>query len=248
MKLDIFGDSFSHELSRFDDSTTWLDLLIGYYDYDIRNFSADGVGAQYCIEKFMQLDEYGDCLLYMIPDLNRLNLEYIKDKTKASETYIVFKQMEKQSYDFPNHFDKLVVDEAEKIYQDYKGFYNTELHKILEPLMIQFVFSRAKDYEKILIWPSSGLGYPFYWNSRSIYIPDNCHIVNGSLHIISSREINDSQGNEVFGKDTRNNHLSSPNHEKLAHQINQYFLYDMNPDPDTFLCGLLPSSKLNDYK
>ena len=242
--IDIFGDSFSHYNSRYTSDITWLDIL--NEKYGIKNFSLDGVGAHYCIEKFMELEEYSDFLLFMIPDLNRLNLEYIKDKSKQSECSIIFKQMESGSYDFPEFFDEEIVDKSEKIFSDYLGFYNSELHKILEPLMVQYVFSRANYYKKILVWASSGLGYPFLYNNN-IIIPDNCYIVEGSLNKISTYELKceDTYGDEDsieprkgFGKDKRNNHLHIDNHKVLALSIDNYFQHDDKPNSSNFYTNI----------
>ena len=233
--IDIFGDSFSHYNSRYTSDITWLDIL--NEKYVINNFSLDGVGAHYCIEKFMELEEYSDFLLFMIPDLNRLNLEYIKDKTKQSECSIIFKQMESDSYDFPEHFDEEVVDKSEKIFSDYLGFYNSELHKILEPLMVQYVFSRANYYKKILVWASSGLGYPFLYNNN-IIIPDNCYIVEGSLNKISHNELKEDDLIVEYVFDRRNNHLHIDNHKVLAQSIDNYFQHDDKPNSSNFYTNI----------
>ena len=231
--IDIFGDSFSHYNSRYTSDITWLDIL--NEKYSVKNFSLDGVGAQYCIEKFMELEEYSDFLLFMIPDLNRLNLEYIKDKSKQSECSIIFKEMESGSYDFPEFFDEEIVDKSEKIFRDYLGFYNSELHKILEPLMVQYVFSRANYYKKILVWASSGLGYPFLYNNN-IIIPDNCYIVEGSLNQISHNEL--KEDDLIFVKDKRNNHLHIDNHKVLAQSIDNYFQHDDKPNSSNFYTNI----------
>jgi len=240
--IDIFGDSFSHYNSRYTSDITWLDIL--NEKYEIKNFSLDGVGAHYCIEKFMELEEYSDFLLFMIPDLNRLNLEYIKDKSKQSECSIIFKQMESGSYDFPEYFDEEVVDKSEKIFRDYLGFYNSELHKILEPLMVQYVFSRANYYKKILVWASSGLGYPFLYNNN-IIIPDNCYIVEGSLNRISYNELKEKNliPEKIFGKDKRNNHLHIDNHKVLAQSIDNYFQHDDKPNSLNFYTDISSSGE-----
>ena len=242
--IDIFGDSFSDKNVRFRDTITWLDIL--EENYKIKNFSLYGVGAQYCVEKLMELSDYSDYLLFMIPDINRLNLEYVKDKTKQSQTNIIFKQVESNSWDFGDleSDEPFLVDHAEKIFSDYKGFYNTELHKILEPLIVQYVFSRAIYYKKILIWGSSGLGYPFRFYNTSIHIPSNCHIVEGSLNLISLKEEDIKVQSEVhfLGQDIRNNHLADSNHVVLANQIQDYFEHNIEPSPSRFNKNLYVAS------
>ena len=73
--IDIFGDSFSDPESRYDNSDTWLDILEN--NFKIKNYSKCGTGAQWCIEQLMGIDEHGDFLVFVLPDMNRLNFDYL---------------------------------------------------------------------------------------------------------------------------------------------------------------------------
>ena len=77
MNIDIFGDSFSDTSRRNQDSDTWTDILEEKYDYTLRNFSKYGTGVQWNVEKFMQLEDYGDFLLFCLPDVNRISFDYL---------------------------------------------------------------------------------------------------------------------------------------------------------------------------
>ena len=231
--LDIFGDSFSsHHDARYSADTTWLDRLVN--NYDIRNFSRSGVGAHYCINKFLELTEYSDYLLFCIPDLHRLNLEYITDKTKQLDSSLVYDTMKRLSYDFPEHIDESVLEFKDRIYQDYQSFYQMGMDKLLEPLMVQYIFS--KPYEKILVWPSSGFGF----SQKDIIVPEHGYVVEGSLNLISAFESRgDTDGSKVFGKDTRNNHLSKENHQVMFESVFDYFENDVTPNPRNFHMNII---------
>lgn len=244
--IDLFADSFGDQKVLPQPHRTWVDLLSDHYE--IKNFSLSGTGAHYHVQKLMDLQEYSDYLLFMMPDINRLNLDYIEEKDQATSN-IVFKQKESNKFD-PNFwmFNELIVGVSDKIFRDYVGFYNAQIHKILEPLIVQFVFSKSQIYKKILVWCSSGGGYPFLYNNN-LTIPENCHIVRGSLNIISDNEpenfhkfsVNEDTGEVEHDHkpvvDTRNNHLCESNHKFLVKSINNYLKRGTSPDVSMVLEG-----------
>jgi len=241
--IDIFGDSFSDPLYIFDDnSDTWLDILEN--NFKIKNYSKCGTGAQWCIEQLMGIDEHGDFLVFVLPDMNRLNFDYLPDP-EASTGIMIYNIMDQKSFDFPDEFKDSIVNQADRIFKDYKSFYTSGLNRILEVLFVSFIFSKNKKYEKILIWPGSGLGYPFRYYTESIEFPNNCYIVSRCLNLISHLEnkqkddLANLQGGLrskpiFFEKDTRNNHLSHINHVILAGQIFNYLTKNEYPNPNNF--------------
>ena len=244
--IDLFADSFGDQriftwdagvINEYTGKSaryhkTWVDLL--NYHYNVKNFSVSGTGAHYQLQKLMDLtsadrllphQQCSDFLLFMMPDINRLNLDYVEENRQAS-TMTIFKQKETGTFD-PNfwEFNENLVQLSDKIFSDYVGFYSAQLHKILEPLIVQYVFSKSNVYKKILVWCSSGSGYPFKHNN-DITIPSNCHIVEGSLHLISSNELKDDNDEP----DTRTNHLCEDNHKFLARSVYHYFKHGTLPD------------------
>ena len=247
--VDLFADSFGDVRQKYlhQPHRTWVDLLSDHYE--IKNFSLTGTGAHYHVQKLMNIERHSDFLLFMMPDINRLSLSYIVDNFQAT-TNLIFKQKQTGTFD-PNYWqfkeNKHLIDSADQIFRDYEGFYNAQLHKILEPLIVQYVFSKSHIYEKILVWCSSGQGYPFTYNN-SLIIPENCHIVKGSLHIISDNEPGNKTRRQFINKDTgkveinhkpvlddRNNHLCEDNHRFLAESIHDYFEYGTLPDVSKLL-------------
>ena len=208
--IDIFGDSFADP--EYNDGETWLDQL----QFEVNNYAKSGVGPQYCIEKMMTVDP-GQYLFFLFPDFNRLSLDYLKPTLwgDAQKIYNMVK----------DGVDPLVVQDGHKIHQDFEGFYNTGLHRILEVLMIQFILSRP--YKRILIWPSSSR-YPFSRN-HTLEIPSNAYIVPRPLYQISIDEMG-----EIPNPDKRSNHLSENNHLVLAKEVNDYFNHCIKPDPRLF--------------
>ena len=103
-----------------------------------------------------------------------------------------------------------------------------------------FILSKSIHYKKILIWPSSGVGFPFRYYNRKIEIPDNCYIVSKSMGLISKRELKDLPKLELkelaitLGIDPRNSHLSYDNHVIFAKQIFHFFTNDINPRYEEF--------------
>ncbi len=229
--IDIFGDSFSDPESHSDNSDTWLDILEN--NFKIKNYSFHGVGAQWCMEQLMGIDEYSDFLVFMLPDMNRLSFDYLPDE-EASTGIMIYNIMDQKSFDFPDKFKDSVVNQADRIFKDYKSFYTSGLNRILEVLFVSFIFSKNKKYEKILIWPSSGIGYPFRNYTRSIEFPNNCYIVSRCLNLISHLEHKERRRDAVFQKDTRNNHLSHSNHVILADEIFNYLTKNEYPNPSNF--------------
>ena len=228
--IDIIGDSFSCPCCKFDSSDTYLELLEGEYEFKIKNYSLHGTGAHWCIEKFMSINEHHDFLLFCLPDMNRLWLDYLPEH-EASTSSMIYRIMDDRSYDFPDTFDDDIVDQSERIFKDYESFYTSGLHRILEVLYTSFIFSKSKKYKKILIWPSSGLGYPFRHYNYTLEIPDNVYIVPRCLNLISHLEKKTQKVDSVriFGNDKRNNHLSEYNHVILARQIFDFFVKDKLP-------------------
>ena len=233
--IDIFGDSFSCPCCKFNSDETWLEILENKYGFELNNKSLHGTGAHWCIEKFMGLTEYSDFLLFCLPDMNRLWLEYLPEDESSSAS-MIYSIMDKGSFDLPDIIRDEILDQSDRIYKDYESFYTSGLNRILEVLFVSFIFSKYKKYKKILIWPSSGLGYPFRYYNSTLEIPKNVYIVTRCLNLISHRERKNKQKGETifFGKDTRNNHLSNKNHKILAEQVMNFFLKNLNPVPGQF--------------
>jgi hypothetical protein len=230
--IDIFGDSFSDPLYKFDDKfNTWMEILEN--SFKIKNYSKCGTGAQWCIEKLMGIDEYSDFLVFILPDMNRLSFDYLPDE-EASTGSMIYNIMDKKSFDFPDEFKESIINQSNRIFEDYRSFYTSGLNRILEVLFVSFIFSKNKKYEKILIWPSSGLGYPFKNYTRSIEFPNNCYIVSRCLNLISHLEYKERKRGIFFEKDTRNNHLSHSNHVILADEIFNYLTKNEYPNPSNF--------------
>jgi len=233
--IDIFGDSFSCPDCKFDSTDTWLDILEQKYHFTLKNMSLQGTGAQWCIEQFMGLDEFSDFLLFCLPDMNRLWLDYLPEYESSSAS-MIYSVMDRNSFDLPEIISEEIKDQADRIYKDYESFYSTGLNRILEILYASFIFTKHKKYEKILIWPASGLGYPFQNYNYTLEIPKNVYIVPRCLNFISHFEKKKKKNDDVifFDKDTRNNHLSNENHVILAKQIFDFFIDDKIPEPTTF--------------
>ena len=208
-RLDIFGDSFSCPKAKYTEDKTWLEIIEPLFK--INNHSLYGTGAQYCIEKFMAHTEHGEHLLFMLPDMNRLWLQYLPPE-KASESSLAYQTDKLQT--------GLVRDIHSKICNDYESYYNTGLQRILEVLFTSFIFTKSKQYHKILIWPSSGTGYPFANYNHTLEMPDNVYIVPRCLN--------------MFAEEKQNNHLSPYNHAILASQIHYYFIENKTPDISEF--------------
>ena len=242
MIIDIFGDSFSDTSIRQQDSDTWTDILENNYNFKLKNYSKHGTGAQWCVEEFMKLDEHGDFLLFCFPDMNRVAFEYFNENEQA-HALLIYNLMKDQDFTFPDTINKNIIDKSDRIFKDFESFYTSGLYRILEVLFVSFILSKSKHYNKILIWPSSGLGYPFRFYSDKIEIPSNCFIVNKSIHLIAQLEIQKEKLNKnntfTFGKDSRNNHLSYENHIIFAKQINDFFISNVRPNYEEFklACG-----------
>jgi len=243
--IDIFGDSFSAQDYKLSKDDTWLDMLEKKYGFILKNNSKIGVGAQWCIEKFMGLTEYSDYLLFCLPDMNRISFEYLSENEIASAN-MIYTIMDKNSFDFPNTISEEIKNLSDRIYKDFNSFYTTGLHKILEVLFMSFIFTKHNKYEKILIWPSSGLGYPFRNYNSTLEVPQNVHIVTRCLNFISHFEKKGTDINKTydkneegdarffFGKDIRSNHLSFDNHKILSKQIFNFFIEHKNPVTSEF--------------
>lgn len=242
--IDIFGDSFSCPCckfnSKFNASDTWLELLEKKYKFTIKNNSLHGTGAQWCVEEFMGLTEYSDFLLFCLPDMNRLSLDYLKND-EFSGASMLYSIMDRRSLDFPESISKKLKNKSSRIFYDYESFYTTGLNRILEVLYTSFIFTKHNKYKKILIWPSSGIGYPFQNYNYTLEIPDNVYIVPRCLNLISHYEKKNVKNDDeiFFGKDNRSNHLSGSNHTILAKQVSNFFIKDINPDPSEFLQNFL---------
>ena len=226
--VDLFADSFGDQGCLPRPHKTWVDLLSDHYK--IKNFSLNGTGAHYHVQKLMDLEKYSDFLLFLMPDLNRLNLDYIEEYHQSA-AYLIFKQKESNTFD-PNFWqwqtEEHLVKLSDKIHRDYIGFYNTQIDKILELLIVQYVFSKSNVYKKILVWGSSGRGYPFRYNNN-ITIPSNCHIVQGSLDQISFNE-GGRENSYTPRKDPKYNHLCEENHKFLAKSVHDYLKHGTFPD------------------
>ena len=242
MIIDIFGDSFSDTSIKQQDTDTWTDILRNKYKFNLRNYSKHGTGSQWSIEQFLKLETHGDYLLFCLADMNRVAFEYIKDEEQA-HALLLYNMLNDNNHDFPDTINKDVIKNSKKIFNDYESFYSTGLNRLLEVLFVSFIFSKSKHYRKILIWPSSGLGYPFRFYNDRIEIPDNGYIMHKSIHLISTRELQieePEKGNTfTFGKDKRNNHMSYENHIIFAKQVNDFFINDTIPDYSRFKCGHL---------
>ena len=228
--IDIIGDSFSCPCCKFDSSNTYLDILESEYKFEIKNHSLHGTGAQWCIEKFMGFDEHCDFLLFCLPDMNRLWLDYLPEYD-AAVSCMIHREMSTKNK-FPETLDELIEDQSQRIFKDYESFYTSGLYRILEILYTSFIFTKSKKYEKILIWPSSGLGYPFRYYNHALEIPDNVHIVPKCLNFISQMER--KKPKKEIETDRRNNHFSKQNHLILAKQIFDYFSKNKLPNITEF--------------
>lgn len=227
LRVDIYGDSFSCPCCKINDKDTFLDILSEQFSID--NTSLHGVGAHWCVERFMQRTSYGNYLLFFLPDSKRLSLEYLSPDM-ASQSSQIYGMMTKNNMDFPDYLDDLTVEEAPKIFKDYEGYHNIGMHRTFDVMSTSFILSKAKHYDKVLIWPSSGSGYPFRDYNYALEIPTNAYIVPKSLNQVSQREKNIQGDTPYFGKDDRSNHLSPDNHVILANQINKFFDYYTRPD------------------
>ena len=72
--------------------------------------------------------------------------------------------MKDNVFDFPDTINKNIINKSDRIFKDFESFYTSGLHRILEVLFVSFILSKSNYYKKILIWPSSGLGFPFRLN------------------------------------------------------------------------------------
>ena len=236
--IDIFGDSFSCLCCKFNTDNTWLDILEKEYGFVLNNNSLHGTGAQWCIEKLMSIENNSDFLLFFLPDMNRLSLDYLPEHNAStgSMIYGVMNNHENKKLKFPEKVSNQILNQKERIYNDYESFYTTGLYRILEVLFTSFIFTKSKKYKKILIWPSSGLGYPFRYYNGTLEIPSNVHIVSRCLNLISHLEKNKNSNSEFIfhGEDKRNNHLSQINHQILAKQIHKFFVEDQMPNVSEF--------------
>ncbi len=254
MTIDIFGDSFSDSSSKEQASDTWTDILENKYEFNLRNFSKYGTGAQWCIEKFMKLDDYGDFLLFCLPDMNRVAFDYLETPNDQAHALLIYNLMnEKKNYIFPPTLNDGVIDMSDRIFKDFESFYSSGLYRILNILFVTFILSKSIHYKKILIWPSSGLGYPFKFYNNQLKIPDNCFIVSKSMELISRFErmilspnltnkrskYTEKDNTFSFGKDSRNCHLSYDNHVIFAKQINDFFTNDIEPKCSEFKVSIL---------
>jgi len=243
MIIDIFGDSFSDTSIRHQDTATWTDILENEYNFKLKNYSKHGTGAQWCVEEFMKLDEYGDFLLFCFPDMNRVAFEYF-DESEQAHALLIYNLMKDNVFDFPDTINKNIINKSDRIFKDFESFYTSGLHRILEVLFVSFILSKSNYYKKILIWPSSGLGFPFRFYSNKIEIPGNCYIVTKSIHLIAQLEMQSEKPKKnntfTFGKDFRNNHLSHENHIIFAKQVNNFFTNNVRPNYEEFklTCGL----------
>ena len=157
-----------------------------------------------------------------------------------------------KNYVFPPTLNDNVIDMSDRIFNDFESFYSSGLYRILNILFVTFILSKSINYKKILIWPSSGLGYPFKFYNNQIKIPDNCFIVSKSMDLISrfekrilspnltNTDYKGKQSNTFsFGKDSRNSHLSYENHVIFAKQINDFFINDIEPKFSEFKISFL---------
>ena len=234
--IDIFGDSFSCPCCKYNSDETWLEILEKKYHFTLNNESLHGTGAHWCIEKFMGLKHHGDFLLFCLPDMNRLWLDYIPEE-ESSTASMIHNFMIKNNFDLPDNDESdYILEQSDRIFKDYESFYTSGLHRVLEVLIVSFIFSKHNKYEKILIWPSSGTGYPFQNYNYTLEIPDNVHIVPKCLNFISHLENKNARIDSVifFGKDKRNNHLSFENHVIFAEQIVNFFSNRILPNPSEF--------------
>ena len=244
MIIDIFGDSFSDDTIRHQSTDTWTDLLKNEYGFQINNYSRHGTGAQWCVEEFMKLEDYGDFLLFCFPDMNRISFEYFDEHEQAHALLLYNYSKYNDGFDFPETINEKIIEMSDRIFDDFEAFYSTGLYRILEVLFVSFILSKSKLYKKILIWPSSGLGFPFRYYSNKIEIPENSHIMSKSMHLIAQlenkKELSKKGNTFTFGKDPRNNHLSYENHIVFAKQVSDFFNNDIIPDYSKFkvLCGL----------
>lgn len=240
MIIDIFGDSFSDDNIRHQNTDTWTDIL--RKDFEIRNFSKDGTGAQWSVEEFMKLDDHGDYLLFCFADMNRVAFEYMEDQDQAHALLVYNLMKENNDFEFPDTINETVINKSDRIFKDFESFYSTGLYRTLEVLLVSYILSKSKYYKKILIWPSSGLGFPFRFYSNKIEIPGNCYIIPKSMHMISQLEGSykmEKSNTFTFGKDHRNNHLSYENHVIFAKQVTDFFVSNVRPNYEDFklACG-----------
>ena len=242
MIIDIFGDSFSDTSIRHQDTATWTDILEDEYNFKLKNYSKHGTGAQWCVEEFMKLDKHGDFLLFCFPDMNRIAFEYF-DESEQAHALLIYNLMKDNDFDFPDTINKNIIDKSNRIFKDFESFYTSGLYRILEVLFVSFILSKSMYYKKILIWSSSGLGFPFRFYSNKIELPSNCYIVPKSIHLIAQSELQNEKPKKsntfTFGKDFRNNHLSYENHIIFAKQVNDFFINSVRPNYEDFklTCG-----------
>ena len=233
--IDIFGDSFSCPCCKQNSDETWLEILEKKYNFTLNNESLHGTGAHWCIERFMGLRHHGDFLLFCLPDMNRLCLDYLPEE-ESSTASMIYSFMDKKNFDLPDTIRDDILDQSDRIFKDYESFYTSGLHRVLEILIVSFIFSKHNNYEKILIWPSSGNGYPYQHYNYTLEVPNNVHIVPRCLNFISHLEKKNGKDDSVifFGKDKRSNHLSFENHVILAKQIMNFFSNRILPNISEF--------------
>ena len=88
--LFIIGDSFS----KYKPDSIYLNLLAS--DFNIKNFSKNGVGPQYIIESLQNLSiEKSDFLFIVFPDPNRIHFKYIDDYDASK----IFQLWRKSTYE-----------------------------------------------------------------------------------------------------------------------------------------------------
>ena len=203
--LFIIGDSFS----KYKPDSIYLNLLAS--DFNIKNFSKNGVGPQYIIESLQNLSiEKSDFLFIVFPDPNRIHFKYIDDYDASK----IFQLWRKSTYE--NIF---LNQKEQKIVSDYDVLRKSNLLELLPSLYLTYILSFYELYDKILIWPTNNMTFDLIQT-----IPENCFIVKKPLNHISIDENVFVKNEKIFLKDLRINHLSEVNHHILYDFIKNFFI------------------------
>lgn len=218
--LDVIGDSYSDEnhycikdstTKRIDLNKPYLEILRDNYNFQINNYSWNGIGATQSIERLMHIKYRNNFLLFLLPQINRIKFKHFQDENVCNN-YVKYKQK------------KLPKD----IQLNYESVYSSNVLNNYETLCVSYVCSYSNIYEKILIWPISK--YNFTGINK---LPKNCHLIKKHLEEISSEEFIDTT--EGSSSDFRNNHLSKENHVILSKQLRDFFVDDILPNEKSYV-------------
>jgi hypothetical protein len=220
-KIQIYGDSFA-DPGPWGDTGTWSHLLASKYGHKVTNFGKAGCSIEWCILNLTKQFQNGgidetDVVIYLSGYPYRIHFNYLLEHPEKAAAF-TFNVVENEISSCVNDWYYINKNYLEWFIVN-RDTYNLTLNYTA---YIHFINSMAIKFpEKTFIIIQQDPTYGLVKDLLFFSAPNLLFVKDFSLHLLHEEELVCSQNEflETTYGDLRINHMSKPNHDLLAREL-----------------------------